>query len=301
MGIIDWAADKVQSVTGEKERRQLVVKIREFFIEAKEKVEELIAKLNDVIKVFNSKILNINNFRQTKVKQNIDRLSDFLSNFGTIKPMSEYADEKEKNLEKIPERSFETIEDYIKGVDWSSDEVFYNTFLLTPVGMMFKTKKQNLAMTERLEELKLSFEKMEQDIKNKMSMMEKVDIAILDIYCTNVLFISNFIDNKIVPQLQLIESFLQADSIKNYIVADRELVNVDLKNNIMLYEGSLYHKHYIFIKNVFLFYIISVKIYTTPVLTKILENKKLTKKDLLIVESHSSLVLSQAETINKSM
>ena len=80
--ILDWAADKVQTVTGEKERRQLVQELKNKYIEFKDILMERISILNTVIKEFNNKIRNLNTIREQKVRTNIEKLHNFLGKFG---------------------------------------------------------------------------------------------------------------------------------------------------------------------------------------------------------------------------
>lgn len=38
----------------------------------------------------------------------------------------------------FPEEDYETLQDYLKEIDWTDDEVFWNTFFRTPIGMRVK-------------------------------------------------------------------------------------------------------------------------------------------------------------------
>ena len=66
--MLDWAADKVQTFTGEKERRQLVQEYKDTYIQFKNSVEHLIEIVNDKIREFNEQILLLNDLRKEKVK-----------------------------------------------------------------------------------------------------------------------------------------------------------------------------------------------------------------------------------------
>lgn len=69
MSIIDWVADKIQTSTGEKERRELVQTVKDLADEFKQKVSQAIASLNRKLNEFNQKITQLNEFRSRYVRK----------------------------------------------------------------------------------------------------------------------------------------------------------------------------------------------------------------------------------------
>ena len=69
MGLIDWMADKVQSMTGEKERRNLVSEIKSVYNAFQTMVIEKINTLNGIIDVFSDSVndhgINKQKYRKT--------------------------------------------------------------------------------------------------------------------------------------------------------------------------------------------------------------------------------------------
>lgn len=63
--------------------------------------------------------------------------------------------------------------------------------------------------------------------------------------------------------------------------------------DIKLYDNTIYQKHYNFIRNAFWFYILSATIYSSPVLTKLLEDKKITENDIKKLEGQKLLCEEQ--------
>jgi hypothetical protein len=61
-----------------------------------------------------------------------------------------------------------------------------------------------------------------------------------------------------------------------------------------------YQKHYLFVKNVFLFYVLSCKIYNTPVLTRLLNNR-ITNEDLIAMERHKEALHLQGEQVRQQL
>ena len=78
-----------------------------------------------------------------------------------------------------------------------------------------------------------------------------MEIKICNLYTENVEFISNFISTNIIPELQLVEAFFQAEKIKNEVIAgyipDEKITFNYSMNSI---ENTDYSRHYQFVKNV---------------------------------------------------
>jgi hypothetical protein len=296
---IDWLAEQVQTTTGEKERKENVSRLKQLALEFKERVSEAIVKLNEAIKSFNESIHNLNAVRNTGVKANIEKLYLFLEKFGSCKPAGFYAEEEEKLPAEFPQQDLDSIENYIGGIDWTKDEVFLNTFLLSPLGMKMKTRKQNLSMLEQIHELQLQTEATvkELSVREFATIQEK---EICELYIANVEFITNFISEHIFPELELVEAFFQAQKIKNEILCAHTLVNLKFAYDIRSIKNTAYHKHYQFIKNTLAFYVISCRIYNTPVLTNLLRNQT-TQEDVDQLKLEHSVLLHQSKEVSNAM
>ena len=294
--MLDNASNAVKNFTGENERREIVQETKQEYIKSREEIEVIVNKLNNTIVKFNGKILKLNNSRENRVKINVEKLGSFLSIFGNIKSMSEYAEEKKKAFIKIPERLFEEVEDYIEDIDWSNDEIFCRTFFQGGIFAAIFTRRQNVKMLERLEEFKNSVIYKKDKLNNKIEMIKKVDMRICDLYIEIVEKISDYIKFKIIPQIEVIQSFLECESVKNVYIADtkaKTIENVEYETDIKLYDNTIYQKHFNFIRNAFWFYILSATIYSSPVLTKLLENKNITDADIEKLEGQKLLCKEQ--------
>ncbi|MFI3201646.1 MAG: hypothetical protein R3Y54_09000 [Eubacteriales bacterium] len=299
MGIIEWAADTVQTATGEKERRLLVQKIKDFTLDFKSNVKSYIVKINEIINSFNCYIAKINEVRNTTVKDNICSLSIFLNKFGELQSYNEFALETEKNSLILPEKAFEKEEQYINEIDWSQGDVFTNTLFLTPIGMAMKTKKQNLSMQEQLSYLKIEADSTLRQLEG-IELSVGQDLKIAQMYISCIELIGEYVNKSILPELELVEAFLQVNIIKNELIVGNELQNIEFINNLHILNNGRYQKHYNFIKNTFAFYIISCKIFNTPVLTKLIEgNTELT--DFKLLEDNKQLLLNQKQQIQLNM
>ena len=299
MGIIDWLADKVQTSTGEKERRELVQTIKNLAEEFKQKVSEAIDQLNEKIGNFNHILTKLNEFRSKHVKENIEQLHTFLSKYGRCKPYSAYVPETDKPPAEFPMRQMVQIEDYISEIDWSKDDVLRDTFWLSPLGMKLKTRNQNLSMHERIGELKLQIEQTVREI-DAQTFTAGLEEEICNLYLKNVRMISKVITTKIIPEIELIDAFFQAEAIKDSVISESQLKEIRFHYNICTLIGTPYEQHYQFIKNALMFYVISCKIYDTPVLTHLLSHT-ISIDDKQQIETEHKLLLQQARTVSNSM
>lgn len=297
--ILDWAADKVQTVTGEKERRRLVSEFKDVYDEFKTNVEIKISDINRIISEFNRNIRKINNVRKTDVEKNIVLLSNFLGKFGKVKSIGEYSMEKESNMLVLPEHKFEMKESYINEIDWSKDDVFQDTFFLTPIGMTIKTKEQNLSINEKLNQLRLEAEETLNQLKIKEYAAEQ-DRVIANLYIDCIEIITNYIKEVIIPELKVVESFFQVLKIKNEVISGNSLQEIKFSNDIELLRDTQYEKHFLFVKNAFMFYVISCKIYNTPVLTRLLNNKT-EKQDIDLLEKDKKLLLEHKKVVGGNL
>lgn len=293
---IDLLARKVQNFTGETDRKQIVAQTKLEYVKSRKEIEYIVQELNYTIEKFNIKIVELNNYREKRIKNDVEKLGSFLSTFGNIKDISEYSEEKEKSFFNIPERAFEEVENYIADIDWSSDEVFLRTFFQGGVFASIFTKGKNVEMLARLEEFKNSVMDKKDKLNNKIEMIEKVDMRICDLYIELIKAICYYIEFQIVPQIEVIQSFLECESVKNVYIADtkaKTIENVEYETDIKLYDNTIYQKHFNFIRNAFWFYILSSTIYSSPVLTKLLENKKITDADIEKLEGQKLLCKKQ--------
>lgn len=295
---LDWMADKIQTSTGEKNRRQLVQKLKDEYVRFRAMVIDLINAINEVISQFNDHIKKLNKLRSGIVAYNIEKLSNFLAEFGRLKSPGAYTAESEKVPAELPTQDFEKKEAYINDVDWSQSDVVYNTFFLTPLGMMHKTKGQNLSMQEQLNNMKLEFEETKRVLELKQYATEQ-DIEICDLYIKCVATISTVIERIIIPELNLISAFFDALAVKDAVLASLTVSTVNARKNIAVLAGTSYQKHYIFIKNAFLFYVMSCKIYNTPVLSRLLNNQ-IQEGDKELMSKHTNMLISQAKQLSEN-
>ena len=191
------------------------------------------------------------------------------------------------------------IEDYIGEVDWSQDNVFLNTFMLSPIGMKIKTRKQNLSLQEHINELIIQTDATIEEL-NTRQYSTLLETQICNLYISNIQTISNIITKKILPEIELVEAFFQAEMIKNEILCGREPNNLTFSYNIESIVNTPYHTHFQFVKNAVAFYIIACKIYNTSVLTNLLCNR-VSQTDIEQLKCERKVLEANTEILNNSM
>lgn len=295
--VLDWASDKVQTMTGEKERRERVAEIKSTYDDFKIQVNSNVNSVNSSIGELNSSIRELNDFREGNVSRDIELLGGFLGHFGCVKMIGDYAKEETACYVAVPEHHFISIQDYIRDIDWSKEDVFINSFFLSPLGMKKKTQLQNLSMQEQLNSLKIEAEQIILELKNLKFVAEQ-DKKIAELYIFCVKRIICYIEKVIIPEMDIVEAFFQALAIKNKIIADNTVEKIEFKNNIDLIRDTQYQAHYQFIRNSFLFYIIACKIYNTPVLTNLLKGTT-SENDLQEITKEKDVLETQINNVNQ--
>mgnify|MGYP001226934051 CR=1 FL=1 len=294
--LLDRAASVVQGFSGETERRELVAGFKEVYMSYSGKISRVVERINKEIKRFNDRIEDLNEYRSTTVKRNIAYLGVFLAQFGNIKAVERFAPEERVDRIEMPHKHLEAAEDYIETIDWSKDDVFTKTLFKGILGARRETKKVNVEAAQQIEEFTMNGDRTLKLGELKLRFV-KEDIRILEMYQESVGMINDTIETKIVPELQLIQAFLQCEEIKNQVLSNRELSVTAEMDAGMLVAGR-YQKHYRFIKNTFLFFVVSSKIYDTPVLTKLLNNER-HDAEREVVLNYGRIVTKQRQQLEK--
>lgn len=297
--VLDWASNKVKDATGENERRRLVSEIKENYETFKRELNKKLEVINKIIENINAYIRELNVFRKKSIKPTIEKLEIFLNNFGKAKSIGDYAPEQECPPMVLPERKLTSIEDYITEIDWTSEDVFNLTLFSTPIGATIKTKKQNILLNESLAKLKFEANATLQELNVKEFNYEQ-EKRIAELYSDSVKYIITTINEKIIPEIELIEAFFAAIEIQDRIIASKMEKSISSIIDITLLQNTKYHKHYIFIKNTFMFYVMACKIYNTPILTRLL-NGNLYAEDESTLKNQKELLLEQGTLLNSAL
>jgi hypothetical protein len=295
----DFCSEKVQNFTGETERREAVRELKNDSEELKKVISTKVDQVNNDISNFNDGIDSLNEVRKDRVENIVIGLAEFLSIFGKVKSIGEYVDENEHIPEKLPTEKFLAIEDYIERVDFSQSKVFKDTLTKTVYQTKKDTQNLNIQLKEKLEELKTLKETMLNELKDKQYIV-LIEIEVCDAYIQVISYISEFIENTIMPELEGVEAFFQALCIKDEVIANNNPKFTPFKFDIDILYDSVYEKHYYFIKNTLVFYVFSCKVYNTKILTNLLNNKA-TKDDLEVVKMYSQESKAISQKIDSNL
>jgi len=121
--------------------------------------------------------------------------------------------------------------------------------------------------------------KMDKDIREVQArtahMSNLVEIA--NLYRVTISTIRDTIADIIIPEMNGIQSFIYADSIKNCIINGDDPYDFQI-TKISEYKDTAYDCHYTFIKNAYDFYKITTKVFKEPILSNLCETKQITEK-----------------------
>lgn len=150
------------------------------------------------------------------------------------------------------------------------------------------------------------YEKLKNDLKyQKQFYKENNEIALLYMICLNEIHLT--IVNIILPEFETVEAFCQVLELKNKVINDEDLENIVFKNRILALQGTDYDKHYRFIKNAYAFYVISLKIYNTPILSNLFNSKfsksnfSETENELKYLEERKNILLKQKDNLVENL
>lgn len=295
MSIIDKLARKVQNLSGETERRELVEEMKLIHETHVGKLQMKIGVLNRCIASYNHIIQELNIIRQTKISKSLIVLHDFLDEFGKISPRDTYQDEVKKETFILPNGTFKKDEEYIGTIDLTKNRTLSRSFNKGVWGTKKDNRSNNLSIGKKIGEYQttataqLNHLRIEED---------NVDIQsqVAELYSNTVCHVHGVIEERIIPELELAQAFLEAEEIKNYLISNETVPTKVETLDIHLLQGTQYAHHYQFIKNTFLFYVLSEKIYSTPILSSLI-NQKSTKSDFFALKNQVEILRTQEKQL----
>ena len=267
MGLIDW----VEDFTGKTERDRILHEMNNLQNDVKKTLETGIKEVNKQIEELNININKLNLFRENSIKNNLIFLDKFLQKFGFVDKNIFFREENNWSYSKKNIALINDIEEYKNKYDLDGSlELLKAAF--GAIYLHFKRQKENVRLNAELGRMRHEYEKLKNDLKyQKQFYKENNEIALLYMICLNEIHLT--IVNIILPEFETVEAFCQVLELKNKVINDEDLENIVFKNRILALQGTDYDKHYRFIKNAYAFYVISLKIYNTPILSNLFNSK----------------------------
>lgn len=271
--------------------------------------------------LYNQEIATINSERSS-LKELINKLYHFLKEFGEIgskiTPFDFVNESWQKidvdaivNLETVPEASKKGNDDIYK---YATVGAFASTTVLTTVSTLLTplplaapallipalfggvSKKDYLAYQtkhrEALEEYDNNKEKLNDFCKG-------IELAtnIAKLYYGVIATVKEAITDTVIPELSGIRAFLYASSIANKVAEEKELTIGIEPIDIMEIQGTRYNEHYVFMKNTVDYYTLLVEIFTKQILTKMLEDNKITEDEKREFEMQIKQIENKQKTL----
>lgn len=277
-GAVEFVGESVMKgvkyLSGDSEREKWVRKLEEFFDTVyRPGIISKVEEVNEEVKPLNQRINAINNIRKVEMKPKIDQLHNSLGQFGNLKPVGAYTGESYFTSLNIPQQRFSEVSEYIEDNDLDTSEII-ERIVCNLFSIRSKNRTASLEIQSKINDLKLEFERLLAmlEIKKQTYISNR---AIADMYIETIRMILDFIDRVILPEFAIVESFMQANRIKDEILSGNKLSEKEIvfNNKIKVLAGSPYHKHYLFVKNSFMFYVIACRIYSSPILTRLLQGE----------------------------
>ena len=302
---MSFIGELIDKFTGKAERNALINKIEEVKNEYNFILHNGIINLNSNIAILNNQIDVLNDFRINHVKNDIYNLKNFLEKFGILDENNSYLGENKFTEVTFPQQIIYSIEDYIDEYDLRETSDWWKLVLgsvVTGVVLRYFRNKENEKIYSELENLKVKLEGIKNTIRNQEYLLSQ-NIEITKIYIGTIKEISETISNLILPEFELVEAFCQANELKNYVLVNKNIENVVFKHSIIAYKGTRYERHYNFIKNTFLFYIMSNRIYNTPILSRLFNNLKDTdgSRDIIELKAEAGKLIEQKRLIQSNL
>lgn len=301
MGLIDW----VEDFTGKTERDRILHEMNNLQNDVKKTLETGIKEINKQIEELNININKLNLFRENSIKNNLIFLDKFLQKFGFVDKNIFFREENNWSYSKKNIALINDIEEYKNKYDLDGSlELLKAAF--GAIYLHFKRQKENVRLNAELGRMRHEYEKLKNDLKyQKQFYKENNEIALLYMICLNEIHLA--IVNIILPEFETVEAFCQVLELKNKVINDEDLENIVFKNRILALQGTDYDKHYRFIKNAYAFYVISLKIYNTPILSNLFNSKfsksnfSETENELKYLEERKNILLKQKDNLIENL
>lgn len=301
MGLIDW----VEDFTGKTERDRILHEMNNLQNDVKKTLETGIKEINKQIEELNININKLNLFRENSIKNNLIFLDKFLQKFGFVDKNIFFREENNWSYSKKNIALINDIEEYKNKYDLDGSlELLKAAF--GAIYLHFKRQKENVRLNAELGRMRHEYEKLKNDLKyQKQFYKENNEITLLYMICLNEIHLT--IVNIILPEFETVEAFCQVLELKNKVINDEDLENIVFKNRILALQGTDYDKHYRFIKNAYAFYVISLKIYNTPILSNLFNSKfsksnfSETENELKYLEERKNILLKQKDNLIENL
>ncbi len=261
---------------------------------SKEIVNRQIRKYNDTIPLINQK-------RRADFRDILEELYRFLLQLGKLAQNKwdfSFEMTRAEELGFLEERSLTDYKAWIMPYEKTESQVFDEVAKGLIIGYRIENGKWNEEIEKKCKEIRFATEGVQKKYASiAQQWQDRTFIAATYLECIEL--IHETITERIIPELELISAFLLAESVKNNIIA-----NIPIENakplDISAIKGTIYGRHYTFVKNAFQFYILSRQIYQSPILTRLTQAEQSTSiysNDKLLITQQKELLQQQSDVL----
>lgn len=282
-------------------------------------VKDEYRKTNNSIDKF-SKEINLINSKRERLWSDLKKLYNFLEELGNISEIKYLNFKKESSILSedsleisIKTNNIQRIEQQLSDLKIHGVGDYTKMFFWEGLNGARKAYENNTDVEKKLENYLKEIKVIEVDLKKYKGNLDlKRDYIIL---CEKITIeyrnlineISDFLEEKIFPELEIIKLFLLAHSIKNEVIfgnLDKETKITPTK--VVNLSESIYRKHYLFIQNTFLLFQIVQNFFSQDVITSLisltdnnLEEEKI--NNMTKVEIKMKCIREQKEKVSEDI
>ena len=299
--LLDKASHAMKSFVGENERLRLIEECKKCVSQYENQLDQSRTVVNQQIGMYNDTVPLINQKRRSEFKAILVELHTFLQNFGNIGVNNwgfSFEFTKSEQLGFREEREIAEYRNNIAVFEKTENQIFDDAVKGVIFGLKIENKKQNLQIEQVKNDIALAVQKMQNEYATmSASWRDRTEIAHTYLDCIEL--ICETINTKIVSELEMILAFLKAESVKNLVISDQPIHEVQ-PADISIIKGTIYGKHYTFVKNAFLFYILSREIYQSPILTRIAQPERYSdcSNDKYLLYKQKEVLEQQADILS---
>lgn len=158
-----------------------------------------------------------------------------------------------------------------------------------------KSKARYMDGVMTLSHKRLEWEKQIADCEAEVAFL-RTAAEIAEIYRNIIVIVKDAIDERIIPELSGISSFLYADAIKNCIIEGANPADAR-PQSIAIFRGTVYDQHYLFVQNAFDYYTLISVFFKESVLTKMMNDHEITAEERAEFEKNISDIKSKEEVL----
>lgn len=257
--------------------------------------------VNLQIRKYNNTIPLINQKRRADFRGILEELYRFLLQLGKLTQSKwdfSFEMTRAEELGVLEERSLTDYKAWIKSYEKTENQVFDEFVMSLGFGSRIENGKRNEEIKKKCKEIRLATEGVQKKYASiAQQWQDRTFIAATYLECIELIY--ETITERIIPELEMISAFLLAESVKNNVVADIPIENTK-PIDISAIKGTIYGRHYTFVKNAFLFYVLSRQIYQSPILTRLTQAEQSTSiynNDKLLITQQKEILQQQSDNL----